>query len=133
MKRRPSKSPTAGSGNPSVVLRAFAPETCFTLSLDGWILLEAMQSPYAGGGTIQMRDSVILMLAMIDVDALEAARRMGPKAVDDLVLSVSKGRRPAEIVALRPKLEAAVAAALDPISTDTEAPEKKSSPEPAGG
>jgi hypothetical protein len=131
MKRK--SSPAASTGNPSVVLRAFAPETCFTLSLDGWILLEALGSPYASGGMIQMRDSIILMLAMIDVDALAAARRMGPNAVEDLVLSVSKGKRPAEIVALRPKLEAAVAAALAPISTDAEAPEKKSSQAPAGG
>ena len=54
MKRNVIKE--AASKTPSVVLAAFAPETEYTLTLDGWILLEALGCAYVTGGKPGMRN-----------------------------------------------------------------------------
>jgi hypothetical protein len=131
MKRRPSKSPTAGSGNPSVVLRAFAPETCFTLSLDGWILLEALGSAYTTGGQPTMRDTVLAILVMTDEDAVFSARKAGK--IEALVAAFTAGKKPGDVLALGDKIKAAFDTALEPSNSGADSSEKKSSAAPAGG
>lgn len=130
MKRKPAK-PAATAGNPSAVLRAFAPEAGFTLTLDGFLLLEALGSAFATGTHPKLYDVVIAAIVMTDEDAVLAARRKG--TLDDLVKAFTANRRPADIVALTPRISAAITAAFDPVFTGAAPGEKKSSPAPAGG
>ena len=133
MSKRQNPIAAAASKNPSVVLRAFGADTEYTLTLDAWILLESIGSPYVCGGSLRMTDSIALLVAMTDPDALLAAKRKGPNAVEDLCLMVAGKRRPAELVALRKALEAAVNAALAPLDSGADPAEKKSSARAAGG
>lgn len=119
--KRPRSNPSIG--NPSVVLRAFAPETDFTLSLDAWILLEALNSPFAAAGTPGLRDMVIAALVMTDEDAVFAARKAGK--FDALVAAATAGKRPADVLGLAERIGAAIAAAFLPADSGA-SPEKKS-------
>lgn len=129
MKRKPS--PAASSGNPSVVLRAFAPETCFTLSLDGWILLEAMGSNYTSGALPTMRDTVLAMLVMTDEDAVFEARKKGK--IDQLISAATAGKKPGDILCMADKIKEAFEDALNPSDSGADPSEKKSSAAPDGG
>lgn len=131
MKRPPQNSITeAASRNPSVVLRAFAPETAYTLTLNGWILLEALESPFTIGGRPGARDVLLAALVMTDEEAVLKARKAG--RLDALLAAATAGKRPAAIIALTEKVGAAIAAAFDPAGDET-GTEKKSSAAPAGG
>lgn len=130
MKRTNNAIETA-SRNPSVVLRAFAPETPFTLTLDGWILLEALGNGYVTGAAPGLRDTVVAMLVMTDEDAVIEARKNGK--LDVLVKSATAGKRPADATQYFKKIEAAFADAVAPADAGTERPEKKSSAAPDGG
>ena len=125
------RKPTSSHGNPSAVLRAFAPETELVLTLDGYILLEAMESPLTTGQKPRIYDLVLAALVMTDESAVLAARRAGK--VEDLIRANTAGKRPADIVALTPLITAAIAAAFDPVHTGAISTEKKSSQEPVGG
>lgn len=122
----------AASRTPSIVLDAFAPQAALVLTLDAWLLLEALGSPYIIGGTITMRDTVLFYLALADADGLFAARAGG--SLDELVHTWAKGRTPQEVLALRPQLAAALAAALAPASgSGADDAKKKPSTATAGG
>ena len=117
---------------PSVVLRAFAPETDYVLSVNGVMLLEACDSPFISGErTPGMRDIMLAMLVLTDEDAVIAAHRKG--ALDALIHDAGAGRRPAEVFAQAPKIHAAIAAAMEPVDSGADDDQKKSSPGPAGG
>ena len=73
----------AAGKTPSVVLAAFAPDTEFSLSLDGWILLESMRNPYVLGQPPGLRDTVLCMLVMTDEDAVFEAKKRG--RIDKLI------------------------------------------------
>jgi len=120
----------AASRTPSVVVAAFAPETEYTLTLDGWILLEALGCAYVSGGRPGMRDSILAILVMTDEDAVFEARKKGK--IDQLIRGVTKDKRPADIMAQVDKIRAAFDAALDPMD-DGANREKKSSAESDGG
>lgn len=131
MKRKPSTT-TSSSGNPSVVLRAFAPETCFTLSLDGWILLETLGCGYTtGAAQPTMLDTVLAILVMTDEDAVLKSRKAGK--IEALVSAFSQGKRPADVLALGAKVKQAFEAALEPSDSGADPAEKKSSVAPVGG
>lgn len=131
MKRRRPPD-LSGLATPSVVLRAFAPETEFSLSLDGWILLEALGNKFVTGGSPGFRDVVVAALVMSDEDAVFAARRKGN--LDALIAEATKGRRPSHAIAMLPKVRAAFDDSLAPADTGAAAgDEKKSSAAPAGG
>lgn len=128
--KRKNQIAAAASKNPSVVLRAFAPETCFTLSLDGWILLEALGSPLTTSGTPGLKDLCLAALVMTDEDAVLAARKSGK--LEALLASFTHGKRPADVLGLTDKIHAAINAAFDPADSGVEV-EKKSSVAPVGG
>jgi hypothetical protein len=129
MKRRPAPS---ASANPSVVLRAFAPETEFTLTLDGALLLEALGCAFITGGTPGIRDAVMAVLVMTDEEAVFEARRKG--RFEELMRATTKDRRPADILGLADKIAAALQDAIHPAATGADpADEKKSAAAPAGG
>ena len=128
MKRKNSIA-EAASRNPSVVLRAFAADTELVCSLDAWILLEAIGSPFTTAGHPGLGDLVIAALVMADPDAALAARRAGK--FDDLVRKATAGKRPADVLALSDKIAAAITAAFDPSDSGADV-EKKSSQAPAG-
>lgn len=130
MKRKNSIA-AAASRNPSVVLRAFAPETCFTLSLDGWILLEALGSNYVAGRAPTMRDIVMAILVMTDEDAMFEARKKG--RIESLIAAATAGKKPGDILCMADKIKAAFEDALNPSDSGADEAEKKSSPESAGG
>ncbi|MEO5915561.1 MAG: hypothetical protein ABIS50_15110 [Luteolibacter sp.] len=130
-KSKPNSILEAASKNPSVALRAFAPEVDYILTMDAWMLLEALESPYVSGGKLQMRDTMVLLLAMTDTDTLFAAKRKGPDAVEDLLRAAGRTLRPQAVMDLRPKIEAAIDAAFDPLPPGEA--EKKSSAAPVGG
>lgn len=129
MKRR--TQPRSESAQPSVVLAAFAPETEYTLSLDGWILLEALGSGFTTGDQPTTRDIVLAAFVMTDEDAMLAARRKG--TVEDLLRQATAGKRPADAVALIPKITEAINAAFAPTESGAAPSEKKRPPAPAGG
>jgi hypothetical protein len=131
MKRKSSAPSSSSSANPSVVLRAFAPETCFTLSLDGWILLEALESNYTAGRAPTMRDTVLAILVMTDEEAVFAARKKGK--IEDLIAAATAGKKPSDVLAMADKIAAAFEDALNPSASGADAGEKKSSAAPAGG
>lgn len=133
MSKKPRANPIAEAAgrNPSVVIQAFCPETEYTLDLDGCILLEALQSPFLTGGAPGIRDTLLASLVLTDADAVLRARRNN--RIDDLIRDASRGRRPADLIALGTKISAAIAAAFAPLQTGTEPAEKKSSLAPAGG
>ena len=131
MSKRQNPIAAAASKNPSVVLRAFAPETEYTCSLDAWILLEALGSPFAAGGNPGLGDLVTAALVMTDTDAVIAARKSGRFA--ELLANATKGRRPADVLPLTEKLGMAIKAAFDPVDSGADPAEKKSSAAPAGG
>jgi hypothetical protein len=120
----------AASKNPSVVLRAFAPENEFVCSLDAWIFLEAMGSPFTTGGKPGLGDLVLAALVMTDTDAVIKARRTGK--LDELMKTATKGKRPADVIPLTDALAEAINAAFEPSDSGTEA-EKKDSAAPDGG
>ena len=124
------KRPRSSSGNPSVVLSVFAPETEFSLSLDGWILLEALDSPFATGGKPTTYDLVLAALVMTDESAVLAARRKG--TLEELMSAHTAGKRPADVMGLAEPIAAAIAAAFLPVDHGA-ASEKKSPAAPAGG
>ena len=129
---RVMKRKATTTGNPSAVLRAFAPDTPYVLTLDGYLLLEALGSPLATGAKPGMYDMTLAALVMTEEAAVYAARRAGK--LDELVRSATAGKRPADIMAITPAIIAAIAAAFDPVNTSASIPsEKKSSPAPAGG
>jgi hypothetical protein len=118
-----------GSRNPSVVLRAFAADTDLTLTLDGWLLLEALENAYVTGGKPTLRDSIIALLVMTDTDAVADARRRG--RMDALVREATADRKPGDILAAVPRIARAFEDALQPTHDGAEH-EKKSSAESAG-
>jgi hypothetical protein len=121
----------ASNSNPSVVLKAFAPETEYTLTLDGWLLLEALQSGYTTGANPTMRDTILALLVMTDEEAVLKARKAGK--IDQLISAFSEGKRPGDVLALGPKIKEAFEAALEPASSGADPSEKKSSQESDGG
>lgn len=127
-KRNPIEE--AKNRNPSVVLRAFAPETEFECSLDAWLLLEAMGSPLCQGETPGMRDLLLAALVFTDISAVRAARKTGK--LEDLLAQATAGKRPADIADLPAKVTAAIRAGFEPLDSGAET-EKKSSAAPAGG
>ncbi len=120
----------AASKNPSVVLRAFAPETEYVCTLDAWIFLEAIGSPFATAGKPGLRDMLIAALVFTDVDAVIKARRNGK--FDAMVAEASAGKMPSDVMPLTDLLGAAIAAGFAPVS-DVSNDEKKSSAESDGG
>jgi hypothetical protein len=110
------------SANPSVVLRAFAPETHFTLTLDGWILLEALESPFVTGQSPGLRDLVIAVLVMTDTAAVADARKN--RGFDKLVADATFGKSPGDVMSLVPRITAAIQAAFDPADTGTQTEKK---------
>jgi len=129
MKRKPSS--TSSSGNPTTVVQAFAPDTEFTLTLDGWMLLEALGSNYTNGERPTMRDTVLAILVMTDEDAVFKARKLGK--LEQLIASYTADKRPADVLALGDQITAAFQAALAPSDSGAQPSEKKSSPASAGG
>jgi hypothetical protein len=118
------------SRNPSVVLRAFAPETDFVLTLDGALLLERLECKYITGGKPGLRDLILSILVMTDEDAvLEALRK---RTLDKLMSSASAGKTPGDILQLGDKVAQALATAMEPTDSGTPS-EKKSSAERDGG
>jgi len=129
MKRQPKQS---RQSIPTTVLDAFAPETEYVLSVDGVMLLEEFESPFITGERCPgMRDILLAILVLTDEDAVLDAKRKGK--VDDLIRGISKGRRPAEVLAQGPKITAAMNAALAPLDSGADADEKKSFLAPVGG
>jgi hypothetical protein len=127
-----AKKPTAGSpGTPSVVLRAFAPETNYTLTLDGYILLEALGCGLMKGTGATMRDMILAILVMTDEEAVMAARKSG--RIEALISKFTEGKRPGEIRHLIEKANQAFEEATAPSDTGGAASEKKSSAESDGG
>lgn len=131
MKRKPLSDLSRPRGNPTVVLRAFAPETEFVCDLDAWILLEALESPFTLGEKPGLGDLVTAALVMTDYDAVSAARRTGK--LDELIHKATAGKRPADVMHLPEKLGAVIEAAFAPTHSGAEGQEKKSSAAPAGG
>lgn len=121
----------AANRTPSVVLRAFAPETEFECTLDAWLLLEALKSPLCNGETPGMRDLLLASLVFTDIDAVHRARKTGK--LDDLLASATAGKRPADLLGLPEKVTAAIQAGFAPLDDGTDPAEKKSSAAPAGG
>jgi len=121
MKRRTQTR--SDSANPAVVVAAFAPDTEYVLSLDGWILLEALGSPFTRQEAPGSRDVVLAALVMTDEDALLAARRNN--TLEKLLATATAGKRPADILPLIPKLTAAINAAFEPASGGGTSGEKK--------
>jgi len=133
MKRKNNIAAQA-SKNPSVVLAAFAEETEYVLDLDGAILLESLGCAFiTGGGSPGLRDTLMAMLVMTDIDAVRKAMRT-PGGLQKLLDAASKGRRLAHIMGQADKIAAALEASLAPVmSGATSATEKKSSAAPDGG
>lgn len=129
MKRTNPIEDAAGK-TPSVVLRAFAPETEYVLSLDGYLLLEAIGSPLTKGQVPGLRDIMIALLVMTDTDAVTKARRTGK--LDSYISAASAGKKPGDILALAEKVKAAFEEALAP-TEDGVTHEKKPSTASAGG
>lgn len=129
MKRKNSIQSQA-SKNPSVVLRAFAPETEFVMSLDGWMLLESMDIGLTRGERPTTRDLIIAMLVMTDIDAVFKAKRT--RKLDALISEATEGRSVGDIMGYADKVTSAVEAAFEPSDTGTET-EKKPSPDADGG
>lgn len=122
------------SATPSIVRDAFAPDHPHDLSLEAAIVLESVGCRYLTGGTPGLRDAVIVWLAITDLDSLKQARREAK--VEELVEGWSKGRRPAELLALQQPIAKAVEAAFAPAAgiDGEESPlEKKDPPAVAGG
>ena len=131
MSKRQNPIAAAASKNPSVVLRAFAPDTEYVCSLDAWIVLEALGSAFTTGERPGMRDVVIAALVFTDIDAVFAARKTGK--LDELVAKATAGKRPADALPLTDKIGEAIKAAFDPSDSGADPEEKKSSAAPAGG
>ena len=81
MKRKSAKS-AATAGNPAAVLRAFATEAEFILTLDGFLLLEALGSAFATGTHPKLYDVVLAAIVMSDEDAVLAARHLDHALAD---------------------------------------------------
>lgn len=129
--RKPVTEPSR-SANPSVVLDAFAPETELVLSVNGALLLEALDNPhFVGKRTPTLRDTIIAALVMIDDTAVSQAQRRGK--LDDLIREFSSDHSMPEVLSLFPKVTAAIAAALTPLDSGADPDEKKSSAAAAGG
>lgn len=113
-----------------MVLAAFAPETEYALTLDGWMLLEAVNSPLTNGEQPGTQDLLLAMLVMTDEDSVFAARRN--RTLDDLLAAASKNKRPADIYGIAPKIHAAIQQAFAVLDSGAKS-EKKSQPELVGG
>ena len=130
MKRQRTAITDQASKNPSVVLRAFAPDTEFVLTLDGWMLMESLDLPITRGERPKSRDLIIAMLVMTDEVAVRKAIRT--RKIDELVKSATKGKSVGDIMAFAAKVTEAVEQAFEPSDTGVETV-KKDSAEPAGG
>ena len=108
------------STNPSIVRGAFAPEIEHELTMEAVLVLESIGCRYLTGGHAGLRDAVLVWLAMTDLEALKKARRLG--TLDATVEKWAEGRKPADLVALQPTIQAAVEAAFAP-AADPDAPE----------
>ena len=119
------------SKNPSVVLRAFAPETEFEVTLDGWMMMEAMGLALTRGERPSTRDLIVAMLIMTDIDAVRKAHRS--RKLEELISAACKGKSVGDIMAYTAKITEAIEAAFEPTDSGADAGEKKSSPAPDGG
>lgn len=120
------------SGNPSVVLNAFAPETEFVLTLDGWMLLESLDNALTNGTRPKTRDLLLAMLVMTDEEAVFAAKRRGK--IDELLSTASAGRKPGDVTGYTEQILAAVEVAFEPSDSGAlRDGEKKSPAAPVGG
>ena len=127
-KRSPMKDPAAG--NPRVVLRAFAPETELVMSLQGWMLLEAMDNALTRGERPDTRDIILAVLTMRDAAAVRKAHQV--RKLEDLIAAATKGQSVGDIMAYLPTIAAAIEAAFEPTAEPTATGEKKSHAAPAG-
>lgn len=124
---------------PSIVLRAFSPDTGLELSLEGTLVLEALDCAFiTGSHKPGVRDSMLALVAMTDLDTLKAARRTGK--VDELLEALGREKKPRELMALLPRIAEAVRIASEPAAggeddagADLSFLEKKSGADAAGG
>ncbi len=129
MKRKPSSS---ASATPSVVLSAFAPDTEFELTLNGWMLLESLDNALTNGTRPKTRDLLLAMLVMTDEDAVFVAKRRGK--IEELLSSASTGKKPGDVTNYTQRILEAVEAAFEPSDSGAlRDGEKKSPAAPAGG
>lgn len=131
MKRKTVTAAAAAGVTPSIVLRAFAPDTEFVLTLDGYLLLEALGCAFLRGQFPGMRDIMLAALVMTDCPAVQKAHRQ--KRVDALLGEAYAGKKPGDILALADAVRTALEDALAPTDDGGVEREKKHSSASAGG
>jgi hypothetical protein len=118
------------SRNPSVVLRAFAPETEYEVTLDGWMFMEALGLALTRGERPTTRELILAMLVLTDLTAVKKAHR--GRKLELLIAEAAKGKSVGDIMAYTAKVTEAVEAAFEPTDSGADG-EKKSSAAPDGG
>ena len=98
---------------PSIVRRAFAPETQYTLDLEGMLLLESLDCALVTGSRKPgLRDTILALLVLTDLAAVKKAR--SSKGVQGLIDAAVKGRKPAELFGLQERIVEAIKLACEP-------------------